>query len=194
MSRGKSLGKSKRSIRIMAFDAIMAALGVLLMLFLRFPLLPTAAPWLIYDLGDLAAILAGLIAGPIHAIIVLLIICIVQMATPNASGFWGFVMHFVASGIMVIVPALIWQRKQNRSSLIFGLVGGALALIIIMIPLNIIITPIFTGASVEAVLKMIMPIIVPFNLIKGLLNTVFSYLIFAALLRAGKGKLKDWRV
>ena len=194
MSRGKSLGKSKRSTRIMAFDAIMAALGVLLMLFLRFPLLPVAAPWLIYDLGDLAAILAGLIAAPVHAIIVLLIICIVQMATPNASGFWGFVMHFVASGVMVIVPALVWQRKKNRSSLILGLVGGVIALIIIMIPLNIIITPIFTGASVEAVLEMIMPIIVPFNLIKGLLNTVFSYLIFAALLRAGDAKVKSWRV
>ena len=50
-----------------------------------------------------------------------------------------------------------------------------------MIPLNLIFTPLFMGSPVDAVLEMILPIILPFNLMKAGINAVVTGLLFKHL-------------
>lgn len=165
------------SVSKLALDGVLAALGVVLMLLVRFPLVP-AAPWMLYDMGDLPAIIGGLIAGPVHGLLILLVVCLIQLLTPNASGFYGFLMHFVASGILVLIPSLVWRKSQKQSTLVVSLIVAALAMTAVMIPMNLWITPLFAGVPYQAVVDMIVPILLPFNLIKGLINTLGSFLIF----------------
>jgi riboflavin transporter FmnP len=56
----------------------------------------------------------------------------------------------------------------------------------IMVPANLIITPLFTGWPVAAVKALIWPGIVPFNAIKAGINSIVSFLVFSAF--AGKMK------
>jgi riboflavin transporter FmnP len=186
---GLDKAQKTKNVRLLALDGLMAALGVLLMFVLRVPLFPGVAPWLIYEMGDVPAIIAGLMAGPAHGLLVLLVICLVQLVTPMASGIYGLFMHFLASGLLVLIPALLWKRKKTNLNLILGLVLGSVAMTLIMIPMNLIITPLFTNAPVEAVKALLLPAIIPFNLIKACLNSVISFVVFLALKRVFKSKL-----
>ncbi len=176
---------SNRRVQNLVLDAILAALGVVLMLMLRVPLVP-AAPWMLYEMGDIPAMIGGLLLGPGHGLLILAVICIVQMVTPNSSGFYGLLMHFLASGILVVLPALFWKRRQTSPSLISGLVLAALLMTALMIPLNLLITPLFLGVPVEAVTGMILPILLPFNMIKGLLNGLGTFLVFHGIRRIAR--------
>ena len=168
------------SVKRLALDGVMAALGVVLMLLVRFPLIP-AAPWMLYDGGDIPAIVGALIVGPWHGLLILAVICLVQLLTPNSSGFYGLLMHFLASGLMVFLPAFVWRRRGTQKALIISLIAAALLMTAVMIPLNLLIAPLFLGTSLDDVIKMIVPILIPFNLVKGLINIAASYLIFRGI-------------
>lgn len=59
-----------------------------------------------------------------------------------------------------------------------GLAVGSVLMTLVMIPLNLIFTGIFMGTGVAAVVKMLIPAIIPFNLIKACLNSVLTFLLF----------------
>lgn len=59
-----------------------------------------------------------------------------------------------------------------------GLAVGSVLMTLVMIPLNLIFTGIFMGTGVEMVVKMLIPAIIPFNLIKAGLNSVLTFLLF----------------
>jgi riboflavin transporter FmnP len=48
----------------------------------------------------------------------------------------------------------------------------------VMIPLNLLLTPLFMGAPVQVVVDMIIPAILPFNLIKAGLNSVVTLILY----------------
>ena len=56
-----------------------------------------------------------------------------------------------------------------------------LAMTLMMIPLNIFLTPIYTGAPREAVISMLLPILIPFNLIKAGDNSILAGILFKML-------------
>ena len=51
----------------------------------------------------------------------------------------------------------------------------------VMMLCNLIFTPIFMGTPVDAVLQMMLPIILPFNLIKAIINGVVAFLLSKSL-------------
>lgn len=167
-------------VKRLVFDGVFAALGVVLMLLIRIPLLP-AAPWLLYEAGDIPAIIGGLIVGPVHGLLILLVICLVQMVTPNSWGIYGLVMHLTSTGVLVLLSSIAWNRTRRQAPLIIALVAGALLMTAIMIPMNLWITPLLFKMPVEEVIKMIVPVLLPFNLLKGGINVAASYLVFRGL-------------
>jgi riboflavin transporter len=46
---------------------------------------------------------------------------------------------------------------------------------------NLIVTPAYTGVSIDAVLAMIVPIIIPFNLLKFSINSIIAGLLYVSL-------------
>jgi riboflavin transporter FmnP len=47
-----------------------------------------------------------------------------------------------------------------------------------MIPANLVITPIYTGAPVEAVKALLIPGIIPVNAVKGLITAILAFVIY----------------
>ena len=68
-------------------------------------------------------------------------------------------------------------------------------MVIIMLLWNYFLTPIYMGYPREAVAAMLLPQFLPFNLIKGILNTAITMLIYkplvTALRKAGLVKLSE---
>ena len=163
--------------------AMLAAISVVSVLFSR-PIL-TAAPHLEYDAADVFIMLAGLLFGWLAGFEVLIVAAAIQALTVSAqSGWMGFIMHVVSTSAFVIVTCLMHKnvlRKPNHLPLC--LILGCVVTIAIMIPANYIVTPMFIPAVThEAIVKMFIPVIIPFNAIKVGINSLAVCVLYYALI------------
>lgn len=161
--------------------AMLTALSIVSLYVIRMPLIP-AAPFLEYDAADIPVLIGSMLLGPASGIVTLLAVCLIQAITVSASSGWiGFVMHFIASSVLVLIASLIYKRKQTTASLIIGLAIGSLAMTAVMIPLNLIFTGIFLGAGTQTVIQMLIPAIIPFNLLKAGINSAVTFAVFTPI-------------
>lgn len=158
--------------------SMMCALAVVMMLIVRFSILPNAK-FLEYDMGDIPVILATMLINPPAGFIVLFFVSLIQSLTVSAASSWqGFVMHMCSTGCYIVILTLFTYKSDHIKRLIAGLVAATAALTIIMIPLNLIFTPMYLKVPVEAVAQLLLPAIIPFNLIKGIINSLIIVLIY----------------
>jgi riboflavin transporter FmnP len=87
-------------------------------------------------------------------------------------------MHIVAICTYLVVAGLIYRHKKTMKHAIIGMGVGVLAMTAIMIPANLIITPAFLGAPLSAVKALILPAILPVNLMKGVLTAILTFLLY----------------
>lgn len=171
---------SKKVLRT-AIMAMLTALSIVSLYVIRMPLIP-AAPFLEYDAADIPVLIGSMLLGPVSGIVTLLAVCLIQAVTVSASSGWiGFVMHFIASSVFVLIASLIYKRKQTTAGLVAGLVIGSLAMTAVMIPLNLVFTGIFLGAGTQTVVQMLMPAIIPFNLLKAGINSAVTFAVFTPI-------------
>lgn len=167
--------------------AVLSALAIVLMILLRFPLIPSA-PYMEYDPADIPVFIGGFMYGPIAGLIITVIVSFIQAITVSASSGWiGFVMHVIATGSFVIVASLIYKKIHTYKGAIISLIAGTITMTVIMIPANLIFTPRF-GVPLETVKAGILTIIVPFNLLKAIINSVVTLLVYKPLSRILKDK------
>ncbi|MDD6876311.1 MAG: ECF transporter S component [Clostridiaceae bacterium] len=169
-----------KSVRRLVTLALLVAIAVALCLLVRFPIF-AAAPWLEYDAGDIPVIFAAFLFGPWWALAVTFVLCVIQGLTVSASsGIIGIAMHFFATGSFVLVAGLLFRRFPKKVAL--SMLAGALTAIVMMIPLNLIFTPMY-GTPIEAVRQMLFPVIVPFNAVKFGANAIIAYLLYKPMAR-----------
>ena len=168
----------KIGVRKICSLGILAALSLVLLLVIHFPIIP-AAPWLEYDPADIPILIGGFVYA---GIIITVIASLIQALTVSASSGWvGFVMHIIATGTLVTVSATYYKLHKTHRGAVISLILGCLAMTAIMIPTNLIISVKFWGLTAEAVKAMIIPVLVPFNLIKSGANSVIVLLIYKSL-------------
>lgn len=175
---------TKNNVLRLVQAAMLTAISVLLAAFVHISFFP-AAPFLEYDMADVPILLGTFLLGPAWGCGILFVTSLIQALTVSAaSGPIGFLMHFIASGALVLTAGLFYKKKHTVKSMIIGLVLGSLAMTALMIPLNLIFTVIFLGTPRQAVIKMLIPTIIPFNLIKSFLNSLISGLLYFPLYKA----------
>lgn len=161
--------------------AVLAAMSILLVYLIRFPIFP-AAPFLEYDPADIPIFIGTFMFGPVGGLTLTGIVCVLQGITvSSASGIIGILMHFFATGSFVLVAGIVYKRNRTRKGAIIGLSIGVVAMTITMIIWNIIFTPLFLGVPIEAVLPMILPIILPFNIIKAGVNGAITFMVYKSI-------------
>lgn len=169
--------KMNVNIRKMTTIAVLSALSIVLMLLIRFPILP-AAPYLIYEPADVPILIGGFLFGPVAGIIITAIVCVIQAFALSTDGWVGLVMHVMATGSLVITSSVIYRRYHKLSGAIIALVAGTLAMTLVMIPVNLVIQPNFYGIPIETVKSLLVPAIIPFNLIKAGANSLLTLLVY----------------
>ncbi|HEY8349549.1 MAG TPA: ECF transporter S component, partial [Clostridia bacterium] len=114
--------KMNVNIKKMTTIAVLSALSIVLMLFIRFPILP-AAPYLIYEPADVPILIGGFLFGPAAGIIITAIVCVIQAFALSPDGWVGLVMHVMATGSLVITSSVIYRRYHKLSGAIIALVA-----------------------------------------------------------------------
>lgn len=170
------MNKSRLSTAMIAKLAMMTAVSVVLLMIVRIPFPP--APFLVYDPADVPIYITAFAYGPAAGLIVTLIVCLIQAFMLGGDGLYGFLMHFVATGIVAVVIALIYKRSKTRKTAMISLIIGVITATVVMCVMNIIVTPAYMGAPRSAVIAMIPTVIIPFNLLKAGINALLTCVLY----------------
>lgn len=168
--------QSKLSTADIAKLAMMTAVSIVLLLIIRIPFPP--APFLVYDPADVPIYITAFAFGPAAGLIVTLIVCLIQAFMLGGDGLYGFLMHFVATGIVAVVIGLMYARCKTKKRAVMSLAVAVVVAVVVMCVMNILVTPAYMGAPREAVIAMIPTVIIPFNLLKAGLNAVLTFILY----------------
>lgn len=168
---------------------MLIAIAVVLVYFIHFPLLPML-PFLEYDPADVSILIGTFAFGPIAGLILTVITALVQGLTVSASsGVYGIIMHIISTGAYVLVAGFVYKFRKTKKGAIIALAIGIVAVVAIMIPANLFITPVFMGAPRSAIVSM-MPFIMLFNFIKSTINAIITFLLYKRISGFLHGKQK----
>ncbi|MEA1940092.1 MAG: ECF transporter S component [Candidatus Caldatribacteriota bacterium] len=168
--------KSKKITSI----GLLVALSMVAGYFIHFPILPQA-PFLLYDPGSVFLLIGSFKLGPKIGLIMSFLTATLFALITGQGGPYGALMNFIATGTLVFVAAKIYFLNHSKKGAILGIIFGSLAMTLIMIPANLIITPLYLGVGRDIVIKMLLSAIIPFNLIKGMISGLITLIIYKKL-------------
>lgn len=157
--------------------ALMCAIAVLLS-FVEFPLLP-GVTWLKFDASIMPAMVVGFAFGPGSGVAVGILCAIIHGLL--MADFTGAIMNIIATACFVLPAGLIYRAKRTYPAAIGGLVLSVVVATAGAIVGNLVLTPMWLGVPIDAVIAMIVPILIPFNLAKGVLNSVLTLIIYKSV-------------
>jgi len=148
------------------------------------------------DFSMLPVLLGTFAMGPVEGIVILALKCLIGWAHSATMGI-GKLAEFLM-GLMLIVPAgLIYQRNKTRKTAIIGMLAGTLCMVVggilvnkwILFPFYMTafhmdmekILGMITVPGIDTEWKMLLLITGPFNLIKGVVLSVLTALIYKPL-------------
>ena len=106
------------------------------------------------------------------------------MITIGHTGFIGLVMNVISTTAFLLPVCIMYRRARSSKSVIYGLITSVLAATGIMLLWNLFLTPIYMSVPQSAVLDMMLPVLLPFNLIKYIMNSAIVLLIYKKVLSA----------
>ena len=177
------MAMKSEKIRKLVTMAMLAALSIVLVYVVHFPIFP-AAPFLEYDPADIPIFICTFLFGPVSGFVLTVVVSVIQGLTVSAaSGLYGILMHVIATSTLVLVAGGVYRLRHTRGGGALGLALGTLAMGLVMMPANHFITPHFMGQPVAVVDALLLPGILPFNLIKAGLNSGITFVVYKVVSR-----------
>lgn len=169
-------GKTKKLTTV----GMLCALAYLAVAVGRVPLIL----FLKYDPKDVIIAIGGFIFGPMVSFLISFLVSFVEMVTISEKGILGMLMNVISSCAFACPAAYLYQKKRRRSRAVVGLLCGILCMVAVMMLWNYFIAPIYMGLPREEVAGLLLPAFLPFNLIKGGLNAVFTMFLYKPVVTA----------
>lgn len=159
---------------------MLCAIAYVVMLVARIPIVL----FLKYDPKDVVITIGGLIWGPMASFTVTVIVSFIEMLTVSDNGIIGFIMNVLQSSIFACTAALIYKKHRKMSGAIGGLFCAFVLTTVVMMLWNYFMVPIYMGIPRESVAELLIPAFLPFNIIKGGLNSAFTLLLYKPIVSA----------
>ena len=134
--------------------------------------------FLTFDAKDTIITIASFIYGPLSAVIMSAITALMEAITVGDTGPWGALMDFVSTASFTVTASLIYKYKRNLTGALVSIGSATVVYVAVMMLANLIITPIYMKVSLDVVKGMILPMLLPFNLAKALMNSALVMLIY----------------
>lgn len=173
----------KESVRFITYGAVLSAISYALTLLPGISIFPSA-PFLSYDPKDIVIALGGLMFGPLMPVMISVVVSLLEMITISATGLIGCIMNILSTCAFTVPVALIYKKRRSLSGAIVGLLCGVGAMAVVMVLWNWLVTPLYMGVPREAIVTMLLPVFLPFNLLKGGINATFTFLLYKPVVGA----------
>lgn len=196
--------KGSSKIRRMTLIGIFAAISTVLMFF-ETPL-PFMPPFLKFDLSGVPTLLASMLLGPSAAVSVVLLKDLIHLLSTTTGGV-GELADFLIMASFSIVVGWIYGKYHNRKGVLLAtLVGTATCAVMGAVANRYLLIPFFSkmmpleaifaacaelNPAIDGLNAYILFGAVPFNLIKGFLLTLFTFLLYRKLEGFLKAYMKE---
>lgn len=191
----------RQNIKRMVMLALFCAIAFATMFVLRIKV-----SFLTFDAKDAVITIAAMLFGPASGAIISLVVATLELITVSDTGFYGWVMNFCSSAVFSVLASAIYRRSRKMRSAVIGLLSAILGMTAMMILLNLLVTPFYTGWAVAEVAAIIPTLLLPFNFIKATLNAALVMILYKPISLAmkkakitgsasvgGEGKALPWR-
>lgn len=186
--------KNRRLDRLVKVS-ILGAISAILMN-IKFPL-PFAPPFMTVDFADVASLIGGFAMGPMAGVLVVLVKNIIKLILFGSNTMLvGELSNFIVGGAFVWVAAMIYKREKTHKGAIKGMIFGSLVMTLLAVLSNaFLIFPLYRkmmatdisefvkltsglNSLVNSYLTLMIFAIVPFNLVKSLLVSIVTQLLY----------------
>ena len=184
--------------------SILSALAAILMLF-EFPLPFIAPGFYKLDFSEVPVLIGAFALGPLAGCVIEAIKILLNFVMNGSiTGGVGELSNFVLGIVFVLPAALLYQQNKTKKSAVWGLIAGGLTMVVLgcfinayiliplyskMMPLDAIIA---LASTIWPVIKdtfgFILLCVAPFNLIKAILVSTITLLLYKRLSPLLKGK------
>lgn len=161
--------------------AMLCALAYLCTVLVKFPVM-----FLTMDVKDSIIVLCTLFFGVPSGIIAAVVVPLLEYFTVSGTREYGLIMNVISSVALCVPVGLIYKYKKTLKGAILGLCVSVASMTAIMMIANLFITPYYMGVSQAEVAALIPSVLLPFNLVKGVLNAAIVLLLYKPLSRALK--------
>ncbi len=185
--------KSTISVQYLTRIAILGALASILFMIE----IPVVAFYKL-DLSTIPVLLGAFSMGPLPGLAILLIKDLTRLLH-SGTMFVGELADFIMSAAYFLPAVLIYQCRKSRKTALVGMLAGTLVLILVAVLVNWkIMIPFYMGAFnmpmesivgmaqkalpfVDTEWKLLMFVTAPFNLLKGVVLSTVTYIIYKPL-------------
>ena len=169
--------ESSYKVKKMVILALLSAMAYVIVFVCRLPIIPSA-PFLDLEFKSAIILIGSFIFGPLSGLIMSFVICLLEMVTYSSTGLIGCIMNIVATVSFVCPASFVYKKKKSTTGAIIGIAVGAIMMTIAMVLWNYIVSPLYMGVTREVIATMLLPVFVPFNLIKAVINGAVALFIF----------------
>lgn len=191
-----------------ALMGMLGGLGGVLMLF-EVPLLLIAPEFYKLDLGELPVLIGAFTLGPVAGIVIEFVKIIVKLLLKSTTtGFVGDFANFVIGCSLIIPAAIIYRFNRSKKGAVIGMIVGTMSITVVGAVINaLVMLPFYSnliplenilekGAAVNpavgSVWTFVLFCVAPFNLIKGVVVSLLTLLLYkrvsVLIHSAGKGR------
>lgn len=163
-----------KKVKYLVLIAMLAAMAYMVVSVFRIPVVM----FLKYEPKDVIITIGGFILGPLASFIISAVVSLIEMVTISETGPIGALMNLLSTCAFSCTAAFIYKKRRSIGGAIVGLCVGSAVMVAVMLLWNWLITPLYMGVSREAVESMLIPMFLPFNLLKGGLNTALILAIY----------------
>ncbi len=173
--------RNSAKIKKIAAISMFCALSYVVMMTVRIPVM-----FLTLDIKDSVIVLCSLLYGPIAGLSAAVVVPTLELITVGDTGVYGFIMNVLSSVTFALVAGLIYRYKRTLTGAMVGLASAVATVTAVMLLANLLITPYYMGATVADVAALIPKVLLPFNLVKSVLNAAIVLLFYKPLSRVLK--------
>lgn len=176
--------------RRLTIVALLSAISFVLMIFPQFPILPGAS-FLKIDFSIVPVLLGALLLGLKQGYLILILRSVLKLLLNNEGpgDLIGIPMNIVGMAMLITIIVVVMNKKQvTKGSFAMGGLLGTIGLTISMVILNYIyavpLYAVFANFDIKATIgigQYLLWMVVPFNLIEGLILSTVSALVFFSI-------------
>ena len=171
--------------------------------------LPIAPAFYKLDFSELPALIAGFAFGPVAGVMVEFIKVIIKLVIKSTStAFVGDLANYLIGCMLVLPASIIYQYRKSKKQAVIGCVAGTLCMTIFGTAFNALyLLPAFASlygmpldviiemgtainGSVSGIWSFVALMVAPINIIKGIMDSAITVLIYKKLSPIIKGSIK----
>ncbi len=158
--------------------------------------IPLGMPFYKLDLSNIPVLLGAFSMGTLPGVVILGLKSLIGLTHSSSAGV-GELADFIMGLAMILPASLMYQRHKTRKTALIGMLAGVLCSVVVSVFVNKwIMLPFYMGAfhmtmedlvasahwgGVDSEWKLLLLITAPFNLIKGVVISTLTFLLYKRL-------------